>query len=272
MYCRTGEFFSRIHTMSIRFKNAKQFSALRESGKRLEIVMNETGVVIRPGVSTAEVNDAAERAIRRVGGDPIFKGYGKEYGTPFPAAICVSLNDEVVHGIPKKARVIQEGDLVKLDMGLRFDGMVTDMARTFAVGSVSEEAVRLVRVTEESLLRGIAAIRIGARLSDYGKVVQNHIEAHGFSVVRDLVGHGVGFELHELPQIPNYLFSGMKDVEFRSGMAVALEPMVNAGEYDIRLGKDGWVFMTQDGRLSAHFEDTIIITESGIENVTRSNL
>ncbi len=234
--------------------------------------MSETGAAIRPGVSTAELNDIAEQAIRRLGGDPIFKGYGKEQGNAFPAAICISLNDEVVHGIPKKTRIVQAGDLVKLDMGLRFRGMVTDMARTFAVGTVSDEAKRLMRVTEESLLRGIAAVRIGAKLSDYGKAVQSHVEGNGFSVVRDLVGHGVGFELHELPQIPNYIFSGMKDVEFRAGMAVALEPMVNAGEYEIRLGKDGWVFTTEDGSMSAHFEDTVVITENGIENVTRSTV
>lgn len=258
--------------MNVRLKNAEQFEALRESGKCLGAVMNEAGAAIRSGISTAEVNDIAERAIRRLGGDPIFKGYGKEYGNAFPAAICVSLNDEVVHGIPKKTRVIKEGDLVKIDMGLRFDGMVSDMARTFAVGKVSDEARRLMQVTEESLLRGIASIQVGAKLSDYGKAVQKYVEANGFSVVRDLVGHGVGFELHELPQIPNYSFSGLKDVEFCAGMAVALEPMVNAGDYPIRLGADGWVFATADGSLSAHFEDTVIITENGVENVTRSAL
>ena len=184
--------------------------------------------------------------------------------------MCVSLNDEVVHGIPKKTRVIKEGDLVKIDMGLRFRGMVSDMARTFFAGAASDEARRLARVTEEALLRGIDAIRIGAKLSDYAKAVQGHVESHGFSVVRDLVGHGVGFELHELPQIPNFSFSGLKDVEFRAGMAIALEPMVNAGTYPVRLGGDGWVFRTEDGNLSAHCEDTVIITETGVEIVTRT--
>jgi methionyl aminopeptidase len=258
------------HFFVMRLKTAKQFEALRESGKRLESVMRAVEGAIRPGVSTFELDEMAERAIRASGSETVFKGYGKEYGDPFPAAICTSLNDEVVHGIPSRKRVITEGDLVKIDMGLRFEGMVTDMARTFAVGVVSETARRLMRVTEESLLRGIAAIRIGAKLSAYGKVVQKYVEESGFSVVRDLVGHGVGLELHELPQIPNYSFSGLKDVEFRAGMAVALEPMVNVGEYPVRLGTDGWVFMTEDGSLSAHFEDTVIITESGVEVVTRS--
>lgn len=256
--------------MNIRLKNAKQLAALRESGKCLEDVMREVERAIASGVSTLTLDEVAERAIRAKGGEPVFKGYGKEHGRAFPASVCVSLNDEVVHGIPKKTRVIKEGDLVKIDMGLRFRGMVSDMARTFFAGAASDEARRLARVTEEALLRGIDAIRIGAKLSDYARVVQGHVESHGFSVVRDLVGHGVGFELHELPQIPNFSFSGLKDVEFRAGMAIALEPMVNAGAYPVRLGGDGWVFRTEDGSLSAHCEDTVIITENGIEIVTRT--
>lgn len=253
-----------------RLKNAKQLEYLRESGKRLEGVMRAVAKCIAPGVDTLSLDDVAMQAIRDAGSEAVFKGYGKEYGNAFPAAICVSLNNEVVHGIPKKGRLIQEGDLVKVDMGLRFHGMVSDMARTFAVGSVSDEAKRLMRVTEESLLRGISVVRVGNRLSDYGSAVETCVESAGFSVVRDLVGHGVGFELHEPPQIPNYSFSGVKDVEFCVGMAIALEPMVNAGDYPVRIGKDGWVFMTEDGSLSAHFEDTVIITESGVEVVTRT--
>lgn len=232
--------------------------------------MRAVAAAIRPGANTLTLDDVAMRAIRDSGSEAVFKGYGKEYGNAFPASICVSLNDEVVHGIPRKERIIQEGDLVKVDMGLRFHGMVSDMARTFAVGAVSDKAKRLMRVTEESLLRGIAVVRIGNRLSDYGRAVEECVESAGFSVVRDLVGHGVGFELHELPQIPNYSFSGVKDVEFCAGMAIALEPMVNAGDYPVRIGKDGWVFTTEDGSLSAHFEDTVIITDHGVEVVTRS--
>lgn len=254
----------------MQLKNKAQMDSLRESGKRLEMVMRKVAEAIRPGVSTAELDVLAEQTIRRFESEPVFKGYGEEYGKPFPASICTSINDEVVHGIPRKERVVREGDLVKIDMGLRFQGMVTDMARTFALGDVSDEAARLVRVTEESLLRGVSAVKVGGRLSDYAKAVQHHVEENGFSVVRDLVGHGVGFELHELPQIPNYFFSGMKDAIFRVGMAVAFEPMVNAGGYEVRLGKDGWVFTTEDGTLSAHFEDTVIIADQGIEIVTRS--
>ena len=254
----------------MRLKNNAQMASLRESGKRLETVMHAVAEAIRPGVSTAELDDIAERTIQQLESEPVFKGYGEEYGRPFPATICTSINDEVVHGIPRKNRIVQDGDLVKIDMGLRFRGMVSDMARTFAVGAVSDEAVRLVRVTEESLLCGIGAVRVGGKLSDYAEAVQKHVEEHGFSVVRDLVGHGVGFDLHEPPQIPNYYFAGMKDSTFRVGMAVALEPMVNVGGYEVGLGKDGWVFTTEDGSLSAHFEDTVIITDQGVEIVTRS--
>lgn len=254
----------------MRLKNNTQMTSLRESGKRLETVMHTVAEAIRPGISTAELNGIAERTIQQLESEPVFKGYGEEYGKPFPASICTSINNEVVHGIPQKERIIQDGDLVKIDMGLRYQGMVTDMARTFALGAVSDEAARLVHVTEESLLRGVKAVRIGGRISDYAKAVQSHVEEHGFSVVRDLVGHGVGFELHEPPQIPNYFFSGMKDAIFRVGMAVAFEPMVNVGGYEVGLGKDGWVFTTEDGSLSAHFEDTIIITDQSIEVVTRS--
>ena len=234
------------------------------------MVMKEVTEAIRSGISTAELDALAEQTIRQLEGKPVFKSYGEEYGKPFPASICTSINDEVVHGIPRKDRIIQEGDLVKIDMGMRFDGMVTDMARTVAVGAVSNEAARLVRVTEESLLRGISVVRIGAKLSDYARAVQKHVEENGFSVVRDLVGHGVGFDLHEPPQIPNYFFAGMKDASFRPGMAVAFEPMVNAGGYEVCLGKDGWVFTTEDGSLSAHFEDTVVIADQGVEVVTRS--
>lgn len=253
----------------MRLKNAKQFESLRESGKRLAQVMERVSQCVLPGISTGEVDRIAEAAMRELGGIPIFKGYGKEHGNPFPASICTSINDEVVHGIPSDVRILQEGDIFKVDMGIRFDGMVTDMARTFPVGTLSTLSKQLLTSTEESLLSGIGAIRPGARLSDYAQAVESVVQKHGFSAVRDLVGHGVGFELHEAPQIPNYLGSGLPDVTFRSGMAVALEPMINAGGYDVRLANDGWTFLSSDGSLSAHFEDTIIITEMGVEIVTR---
>ena len=253
----------------MRLKNARQFEALRESGKRLAQVMDHVSERIAVGVSTGELDRVAEASMRDLGGVPVFKGYGKEHGNPFPASICTSINDEVVHGIPSGERTLKEGDVVKVDMGIRFDGMVTDMARTFPVGMISDAAKRLLSATEQSLLAGIDAIRLGARLSDYARAVETMVKKRGFSAVRDLVGHGVGFELHEAPQIPNYVGSGLPDIVFRSGMAVALEPMINAGGSDVRLAEDGWTFLSSDGSLSAHFEDTIIITDTGVEIVTR---
>lgn len=253
----------------MRFKNARQFEALRESGKRLAHVMERVSQYVAPGVSTGELDCVAELAMRELSGIPVFKGYGKEHGNPFPASICTSINDEVVHGIPNDARILKEGDVIKIDMGIRFDGMVTDMARTFPVGVISNTAQALLSATEASLLAGIDAIRLGAKLSDYARAVETVVKKGGFSAVRDLVGHGVGFELHEPPQIPNYLGSGLPNVAFRSGMAVALEPMVNVGRPDVRLAHDGWTFLSSDGSLSAHFEDTVIITDDSTEVVTR---
>lgn len=252
-----------------REKSAQELKCLRESGKRLHAVLETVMHAVRPGVSTQDLDTLAEQEIRAAGGIPIFKGYGSEWGKPFPASLCTSLNQEVVHGIPSTTRIIREGDLVKLDIGLRFEGMVTDMARTVAVGPVSAEAERLLEVTRESLDCGIAHIRAGAHLSDYARAVQTHAEKNGYSVVRDLVGHGVGHELHEDPQVPNYFHAGIRDFVFTKGMVLALEPMINAGVLQVRIAPDGWTFVTKDGKLSAHFEDTIIVTENGTEIVTR---
>ncbi|MFZ2984518.1 MAG: type I methionyl aminopeptidase, partial [Candidatus Moraniibacteriota bacterium] len=202
------------------------------------------------------------------GGIPIFKGYGGS-GRPFPATLCTSLNEEVVHGIPSKKRIIREHDLLKLDIGMRYAGMVTDMARTVKVGTVTPQAEKLVAVTEESLRRGIAELRPGARISAYARAVQSFVEANNFSVVRDLVGHGVGYELHEDPQIPNYVSPEMHDFILQPGMTLALEPMINIGTYRVRVAPDDWTFITADGKWSAHFEDTVVITDTGAEAVTR---
>lgn len=250
-------------------KTADELERLRESGKRLASVLTTVIQAVAPGVSTQELDQIAEREIRAAGGIPIFKGYGAEWGKPFPASLCTSINEEVVHGIPNEKRVIQEGDLVKLDIGLRFEGMVTDMARTIGVGTLSAEAQKVLEVTRESLDQGIAKIKAGAHLSDYALAVQSYAEAHGCSVVRDLVGHGVGHALHEDPQIPNYFHAGFRDFTFVEGMTLALEPMVNIGAFSVRIAPDQWTFVTKDGSLSAHFEDTVIVTKEGVEIVTR---
>lgn len=250
-------------------KTDAELDSLRESGRRLAAVTEELLLMAEPGVSTGTIGERAEELIRKKGGIPVFKGYGAEWGKPFPAAVCISVNEEVVHGIPSFGRILREGDLLKIDIGMRFEGMVTDMARTVPVGAVSDGADRLMKTTKESLDRGIAKIRSGARLSDFATAVESHVRSGGFAVVRDLVGHGVGRELHEDPQIPNYFLKGMENFSFRKGMAVALEPMVNAGHFAVRLADDGWTYVTKDGSLSAHFEDTVIVTERGTEIVTR---
>ncbi len=250
-------------------KTREEIERLRESGKRLATVLAAVMAAVRPGMTTEEIDRLAEGLIRETGGIPIFKGYNAGSGRPFPASLCVSLNNEVVHGIPSAKRVVQEGDLLKLDIGMRFEGMVSDMARTMAIGSVSPEAARLLEVTRESLNRGIATLRPGERISAYAHAVQSYVEANGFSVVRDLVGHGVGHELHEDPQVPNYTSRHMHDFVLEQGMTLALEPMINEGTFAVRIAPDDWTFITADGKWSAHFEDTIVITGEGVEILTR---
>lgn len=250
-------------------KTPDEIIRLRESGKRLAKVLDEVIASVKPGMTTETLDALAENLIREAGGIPIFKGYGAGSGKPFPATLCSSINEEVVHGIPSAKKIIREGDLLKLDIGMRFEGMVTDMARTVKIGVVSSEAERLTAVTEESLRRGIAELRPGAHISRYAHAVQSFVEANGFSVVRDLVGHGVGYELHEDPQVPNYVSREMDDFVVRQGMTLALEPMVNSGTFGVKIGADGWTFITADGKWSAHFEDTVVITESGADIVTR---
>lgn len=250
-------------------KTDDEIKRLRESGRRLALVLDQVIAAAKPGMNTFELDVLAERLIRAEGGIPIFKGYGAESGRPFPGSVCVSLNNEVVHGIPSKSRIIKEGDLLKLDIGMRFEGMVSDMARTVAVGNISKEAAKLLAVTRESLERGIATLCPGVMISAYAKAVQGFVEENGFSVVRDLVGHGVGHELHEDPQVPNYVSRHMHDFILEKGMTLALEPMINAGTFAVRIAPDEWTFITSDGRLSAHFEDTVVITEKGAEVLTR---
>jgi methionyl aminopeptidase len=253
----------------ILIKTPEEISHLRESGKRLAQVLKTVIASVAPGVTTLSLDVLAEKLIREVGGIPVFKGYASGSGQPFPASLCASINEEVVHGIPSAEKIVRAGDLLKLDIGMRFAGMVTDMARTVRVGVVLPEADKLVSVTEESLRRGIAALHPGTHIARYASAVQNFVEAEGFSVVRDLAGHGVGREVHEEPRIPNYVSRDLNNFVVRSGMTLALEPMVNMGKFGVKLAPDHWTFVTTDGKWSAHFEDTVVITENGAEVVTK---
>jgi methionyl aminopeptidase len=224
-------------------------------------VLSELSAMVAPGVTTKELDAAAEALVRDVGGEPAFKGY---HG--YPATVCASVNDQVVHGIPTVRRLV-EGDILSLDMGAKLDGFFGDCATTVPVGSISTEAAELLRVTEEALFRGIDVVRPGARVSDIGAAIQQHVEANGFSVVREFVGHGIGTALHEDPQIANYGPPG-RGPRLVEGMVLAIEPMVNAGKAVVKVLSDGWTAVTRDGSLSAHFEHTVAVTGDGQEILT----
>lgn len=251
-------------------KNDDEIAHLRESGRRLAQVVQSLLDAAAVGVSTEKLGVLADTLIREAGGDPIFMGYGRDWGAPpFPAAVCISLNDEVVHGIPRADRILTNGDLLKIDIGMRYQGMVSDMARMKIIGTASPEVMNIKTVTESALTAGLSTLRHGSSLGAYAGAVEHVVQSAGYSCVRDLVGHGVGRELHEDPQIPNYLGSGLPDFTFAAGMTVALEPMVNMGTFQVGLAEDGWTFQTRDGKLSAHAEDTVLITPNGYEILTR---
>jgi methionyl aminopeptidase len=236
---------------------------IRAAAQIVARVLVELGKVVRPGVTTAELDAVAERLIRESGGRPAFKGY-----RGFPAAICTSINEEVVHGIPGK-RALREGDIIGIDVGVERNGWYGDAARTFEVGAVSPEASRLVRVTAEALEKGLAEARPGKRVGDISHAVQSHAEQSGFSVVRDLVGHGIGREMHEEPAVPNFGLPG-KGPKLVVGQVLAIEPMVNAGGRGVGTRRDGWTVATRDGRWSAHFEHTVAVGPDGPEILSAS--
>jgi methionyl aminopeptidase len=235
-------------------RSSVELERMSKAGRLVAEVLTQLSSRIAPGVSTAELDDLAEQLIADAGGTPAFKGY---HG--YPATICASINEEVIHGIPSGRRMLDEGDIVSIDVGVSLDGYYGDSAMTVPVGRVSEEAAALLRITEESLYRAIGRARPGARVSDIGHAVQEHVEAHGFSVVREFVGHGIGQRMHEEPQIPNYGEPG-RGPRLAEGMVLAIEPMVNAGKAAVKVLKDGWTAVTKDKSLSAHFEHTVAVT------------
>ncbi len=241
---------------AIVLRSAREIGLLRDAGRAVAGVLDALERLVAPGITTADLDAAAENWIRAAGGVPTFKGY-----RGFPAAICVSVNDEVVHGIPG-ARRLQGGDLVSCDVGVTLGGYIGDGARTFALPPLDDEATRLLAATREALDAGIAAARPGARVGDVSAAVQAVVEAAGFSVVRQFCGHGVGTSMHEEPQVPNYGTPG-RGPRLRPGMVVAIEPMVNVGRYDVRVDANGWTVRTADGSRSAHFEHTVALGPDG---------
>lgn len=243
-------------------KSKAELELMREAGRIVALTHQELAKWIRPGVTTKELDQIADRLIRSMDAIPSFKGYGG-----FPGSICASVNEELVHGIPG-SRVLQEGDIISIDIGANYKGYHGDSAWTYAVGEVSEEAKRLMEVTEQSLYKGLEQAAPGARLSDISHAIQTLVEAAGFSIVREYVGHGIGKNLHEDPPIPNYGPPG-RGPRLQPGMALAIEPMVNAGERYVRTLEDKWTVVTVDRSLCAHYEHTIAITEDGYEILTK---
>lgn len=251
--------------MAVSIKTKHEIELMREAGRLLEIVHDELGEMIRPGITTMDIDRKGEALIRKLGGIPNFLHYNG-----YPASICVSVNEEVVHGIPSKKRVLQEGDIVSLDAGLIWKGYHSDAARTHAVGKISPEMQQLIDVTKESFFRGIAQAKAGNHLNDISAAVQNYAESFGYGVVRDLVGHGIGTALHEDPQIPNYA-QKRRGIRLVPGMTFAIEPMIAAGTWEVEWLDDDWTVVTADGKWAAHYENTILITEGEPEILTLSH-
>ena len=272
-------------------RNSEELHTLRECGRRLAHILYDVEKLVRPGVATMELDRRAEARIREEGGAPIFKGYKTKLDPrPYPGSLCVSVNDEVVHGIPSEKRVLRDGDIVGLDIGMRWParasedayaprggsgkrrgvevGLITDMAVTVGVGKISSEAEKLLRVTKESLERAIALLVPGIRLGYLGAEIQEHLEKSGYGVVRELAGHGVGRLLHEDPYVPNYGKRG-HGAKLALNQVIAIEPMATAAHPDLELAKDGWTFKTHDGGLAAHFEHSVVILAGGAEVLTK---
>jgi len=250
--------------MAIMLKSRQEIEKMRRSGQAVRQILDMLRSLVKPGVTTMDLEVAAARMIEEMGAVPAFKGY---HG--YPCVLCTSVNSEVVHGIPSRSRVLREGDIVSVDCGVLLDGYYGDSAVTFAVGErVQNKARKLLEVTEASLEKAIQEVKVGATLGDIGAAVQQHVEAVGFNVVRDFVGHGIGREMHEEPQIPNYGQRGRGTV-LKAGMVLAIEPMVNTGAADVKVLEDGWTAVTVDGSLSAHFEHTVAVTEDGPQVLTR---
>jgi methionyl aminopeptidase len=251
----------------IQRKSRDEIEKMRAAGRIVAETLLALREAVAPGVSTWDLDRIAREECRKRNVEPAFLNYNG-----FPAALCASINEEVVHGIPSRKRVLKEGDVVGLDFGVKKDGWHGDAAITVPVGTVDPEAERLIRVTRESLAAAIARVRPGGRVLDVGAAVQEYVEARGFSVVRDFVGHGIGKKMHEEPQIPNYRPEGVTwSAELRPGMVLAIEPMINQGGFGVRVLEDRWTTVTADGKLSAHFEHTVAVTENGADVLTAAD-
>ena len=251
--------------MAIIIKSQREIELMREAGRILALTHEEIKKALKPGITTYEIDRIGEEVIRSYGCIPSFLNYNG-----YPASICVSVNDEVIHGIPSKDRYIDEGDIVSLDAGVIYQGYHSDAARTYGVGEISDKAKELIKVTRESFFEALKVCKPGNHIQDIGWAVYNHITKHGFTAVEDFVGHGVGANLHEGPEVPNFP-QGRKGPKLRPGMTIAIEPMINVGTCDVLWMDDDWTIVTADGELSAHYENTVLITEGEPESLSRAD-
>ena len=242
----------------IKLKNSAQISAMKDAGRITGEALLVARDMVRPGVSTYEIDMAIRHYIEKCGATPTFLGYGG-----FPASACISVNDEVIHGIPSKNRILKDGDIVKIDTGATYKGYVGDSARTIPVGNVSEEAHKLIKATRDSFWAGVEALQVGNRLGDVGAAIDAVVRANGFSTVRRYVGHGIGTDMHESPDVPNFGTAG-RGIRLCAGMTLAIEPMVNVGSFEVKELSDGWTVKTVDGSLSSHYENTVALTSDGV--------
>jgi methionyl aminopeptidase len=255
--------------MAINIKTKEDIAIMREGGKRHAYILKKVAEEVRPGITARYLDEVAQKLIHEGGDKPAFLDY-KPYGAsrPYPASLCVSVNDEIVHGIPnEEEKILKEGDIVSLDLGLIHKNLITDMAITVPVGKIDDEKAKLLKVTKEALLAGIKVAKGGNRVGDIGSAIQKYAVANGYGLVTELSGHGVGYHVHEDPYVPNYGEAG-KGVILKPGMVIAIEPMFNLGTKDIVLDKDGYTYRTKDGKVSAHFEHTILITKGDAEILT----
>jgi methionyl aminopeptidase len=247
-------------------KTPQEIELIAEGGKLLRNILHRTGELVKPGISTWELNEFAESEIYKVGGRPSFKGYGPKKN-PYPAGLCTSVNSQVVHGIPSRGVILKSGDIIGLDIGMEYKGLFTDTAITVPVGKISDVAAKLIETTKKCLNNAVYQSMAGKKMGDMGYAIQSTAEAAGFNVVRDLVGHGVGYSVHEDPSVPCYGEKG-QGITLEEGMVLAIEPMLTAGEYFLQTEKDGWTISTRDSSLSAHFEHTVAITNDGARVLT----
>ena len=257
--------------MAIPLKTEEQIMRMRDAGRVVRQVLNRLGELVAPGVTTEDLDAEATQLCRQSGAECLFRGVpGRRGAGPFPGAICASLNEQVVHGIPSASRTICEGDIVSVDFGVRLNGWCGDAAETYLVGDVPQATRHLVEVTRNALAMAIEMVGPGKKWSDAARAMQNYVEGEGFAVVRDFVGHGIGAEMHEEPKVPNFVSRSLEvhDIVLEPGMVLAIEPMVNAGTAEVQCLPDGWTMVTRDGKASAHFEHTVAVTANGVDVLT----